>query len=192
MSHKSKTISIMKDNITRILHWGFACFIIVILGIGFYMTNTEYSPYLYQMHKSLGVFFSLLIGVRIYWRIRHPWKSTTLENKYERKVRSVTYRLFMLLFFFMPILGLMCSAFSGFGVHLFDIEIIPQNLNLEGKVKPFNSNFYEVSKFLHKLLAKIFAALILLHISGILKHHFINKNNTLIRMLNNKKKNQIL
>ena len=172
-----------KDNITRILHWGFACFVLVILGIGFYMTNTEYSPYLYQMHKSLGVIFSLLIGIRLYWRIRHPWKSSAVENKYERIVRGVAHWLLMLLFFVMPILGLMCSGFSGFGVYLFNMEIIPQNINLEGDVEPFNINFYEMGKLLHKLLAKIFAALIFLHIIAVLKHHFIDKDITLKRML---------
>lgn len=181
-----------KDNITRILHWGFACFILILLCIGFYMTNTEYSPFLYQMHKSLGVIFSMLIGIRFYWRIRHPWKSSALQNKKEKQARNIIHILLMLLFFVMPILGLMCSGYSGFGVYLFDIEFIPQNINLAGQVEPFNIDLYESGKFLHKLLAKIFAALILLHIAAVLKHHFINKENTLTNMLNIKKQNRNL
>ncbi len=176
-----------ENNITRFLHWGFAGFVFVILGIGFYMTNTEYSPYLYQMHKSFGVIFSLLIGVRFYWRIQHPWKSSAVESKYEGQIRDITHRLFMYLFFVMPILGLICSGFSGFGVCLFNLEIVPQNINFEGKVEPFNTDVYEMGKFLHKLLAKIFVTLIFLHIAAVLKHHFIDKDNTLISMLINKK-----
>lgn len=173
----------MKNNITRILHWGFACLLLVILGIGFYMTRTDFSPFLYQMHKSLGVIFCLLMGIRLYWQIRHPWKLAFLENKFERVIRNVTHWSLMILFFVMPLLGLMCSGFSGFGIHFINIEIIPENMNLEGAIVPFNSDLYEVSKFLHKLLAKLFIALIFLHIVAVLKHHFINKDSTLIKML---------
>ena len=176
----------MSDTITRILHWGFGCLLLVILSIGFYMTRTDFSAFLYQTHKSLGVIFSFLMGIRLYWQIRHPWKLTVLENKTERKVRGVTHWLLMFLFFVMPVLGLMCSGFSGFGVFLFDIELIPENFNLEGAVVPFNTTLYEAGKFLHKLLAKVFIVLIFLHVMAVLKHHFINKGTALMKMLGRK------
>ncbi|WP_420321371.1 cytochrome b [Flagellimonas sp.] len=175
----------MKDNITRILHWGFACLLLVILGIGFYMTRTEFSPFLYQMHKSLGVIFSLLIGIRLYWQIKHPWKLATLKNKYERTIRNVIHCGLMILFFVMPILGLMCSGFSGFGISLFNLEIVPENFNVDGTVEPINEVLYKTAKFFHKLLAKVFAVLIFMHVAAVLKHHFINKDGTLTKMLRN-------
>ena len=180
-------MKIKEDNITRILHWVFACFVLVMLGIGFYMANTEYSFNLYQRHKSLGIIFTAIIGVRIYWRFRHPWKSSPIGSKHEMLARDVAHNVLIVLLFVMPVMGLLSSGFSGHGLHLFDsIEIVPDNIDLEGNVLPFNADIYEIAKLLHKVFGYIFATLITLHIVAVLKHHFINKDGILIKMLKGK------
>lgn len=179
-------MKIKEDKISRILHWGFACFVIMMLGIGIYMKNTEYSLVLFQWHKSLGVIFSALIGIRIYWSIRHPWKSPFVGNKYETLARSSAHTLLLVSLIAMPVTGLLSSGYSGYSVHLFDLIIIPENINQAGEVEPFNATFYKIAKISHKVLAYSFTALILLHIAAVLKHHFINKDRTLLKMLNGK------
>ena len=174
------------NNITRILHWFFGGFVIVMLCLGVYMTKTEYSLTLYQWHKSLGVIFSLLIGLRLYWRFKHPWTSSPLENKYESLARRGIHSVLILLLFAMPVMGLLSSAYSGFSVHLFDLIIIPQNINASGEVEPFNENIYQFAKLSHRVLAYIFMGLIFMHLAAVFKHHFVNKDRTLINMLREK------
>lgn len=179
-------MSIKKDTITRILHWVFACFVIIMISLGFYMTNTEYSSNLYGWHKTLGVIFTMVIGIRLYWRIKHPWKSSTVLNKNDMTARSLIHCLLIILFLAMPLSGLLSSTYSGWGVHIFDIFIVPKNLNQIGEVTPINDFIYKTAKASHRILAYFFTALIFLHIIAVLKHHFINKDNTLINMLKNK------
>lgn len=172
-----------KNHITRMLHWSFAFFILLMLTLGFYMTNSEYNTGLYTWHKSLGVLFSLVIALRIYWSIKHPWQSSIKLNKHENFVRTNIHRFLIFLFILMPVTGLLSSAYSGWSVHFFDFTIIPKNINSLGKVAPFNRDIYKTVKFLHRIFAYSFTILISLHVLAVLKHHFINKDQTLLEML---------
>ena len=165
-------MKIKKDNITRTLHWFFACFVFVMLGIGIYMTKTEFSLPIYQWHKSLGVIFFLLIGIRLYRSIKHPWQSSFVGNKNEKLARSITHGLLLILLIAMPVTGLLNSGFSGWSVHLFDLIIIPVNINSAGEVEPFNASVYEAFKLIHRWLAYVFLTLIILHIGEVLKTSF--------------------
>ena len=178
-----------KDNITRILHWFFACFVLVMLGIGIYMTKTEFYLPTYQWHKSLGVIFFLLIWIRLYWSIKHPWQSSFVGNKNSRLARAVTHWLLLFMLIAMPVTGLLNSGFSGRSVHLFDLIIIPENFNSAGEAEPFNAYIYETFKLIHRWLAYIFLALIIVHIGVVLKHHFIDKDDVLKNMLKGKEEN---
>lgn len=68
--------------------------------------------------------------------------------------------------------------------HIYLIEKGVANINSAGEVEPFNADLYEMAKLSHKVSAYFFAALISLHIVAVLKHHFVDRDRTLIRMLN--------
>lgn len=168
--------------ITRILHWGFAAFVLVMLGLGIYMKNTEFSLTVYEWHKSLGVIFSMLIGIRLYWRIKNPWQSSAVGQKYEGLVFGM-HTLLLSLLIMVPLMGMINSAFSGYSLHLFDYIIVPKNFDAAGNIVAFNESIYKTAVYIHKLLAYTLTGLILLHVSAALKHHFINKDMTLTKML---------
>ena len=97
-------------------------------------------------------------------------------------VRSV-HALLLVLLMAMPLTGLLSSAFSGYGVHLFGWIIVPQNVDVLGETEAFNTEVYETEKWLHRMLAYLFSALVALHIMAALKHHFVDKDNSLCKML---------
>jgi len=173
-------------SVSQAIHWIFAFFLISMLSIGFYMKNTAYNPELYQLHKSLGVFFCLLVVYRFYWRIKHPWQSSALGTSKESIVHGIHFVLLTLMAL-MPITGFMISAFSGFGIHLFGVFIVPEYFDAAGKVIPFNDTIYQGAKMLHNVFAYSFVVLIITHGLSALKHHVIDKDNTLMRMLPNKR-----
>jgi len=175
-----------KESITRIIHWSLAMYSIVMLSIGFYMKNTRYNPELYQLHKSLGVLICLLIIGRLFWRSKHAWQSNALGTSKAPLVRFFHLALTTLMIL-MPVTGLMVSAFSGFGIHLFGTFIVPDFFDIEGKITPLNSYIYQLSKELHNIFAYTFSLLIISHILIALKHHYIDKDDTLIRMLSKKR-----
>lgn len=169
--------------ITQIVHWSFSVVILTMLSLGFFMKNTDYNPDLYQIHKVIGVCIFLLVFFRLYWRIKHPWPSSSKGTKYE-KPALIAHVLLMILMVLMPLTGFMVSAFSGFGIHIFGVFIVPEYLNSAGVVVPVHKFTYELAKVLHEIFAYTISSFIVMHIAAALKHHFINKDNTLIRMLN--------
>lgn len=152
------------------------------LSVGFYMKNSLYNPELYQLHKLFGIIFCFLIIYRLYWRIKYPWKSNALGSKSAQRVK-VVHTTLMALMVFMPITGFMISAFIGFGIHLFGVFIVPENVNTLGEIVSFNEIIYDASKELHNLFAYFLVVLIVLHAFAALKRHIIDKDDTLKRML---------
>jgi len=175
-----------KEEITRIIHWSFAIYLIAMLSIGFYMKNTSYNPEIYQLHKSFGVLIFVLVICRLVWRSKHVWQSSAVGTSKAPLVHFFHLALITLMIL-MPVTGLMVSAFSGFGIHLFGTFIVPEYFDFEGKITPFSPIIYQASKVLHNLFAYTFSLLITSHIIMALKHHYIDKDDTLTRMLPNKR-----
>ncbi|MDP2562660.1 cytochrome b [Psychrobium sp. 1_MG-2023] len=174
-----------RQQVNRFIHWLFACFIITMLSVGFYMKNTDYSATLYQLHKAFGVVFLSIISLRYYWRIKHPWSSVE-QGTGQSKIANRVHWLLLTLMGLMPITGFLLSALSGFGIHVLGLSIVPQNMDVAGNIVPFHEATYQLSKQLHSIFAYSFAGLISLHITAALKHHFIDKDATLSRMLSAK------
>jgi len=175
----------VEDKVTRAIHWSFACLLITMLSIGFYMKNTDYNADLYQLHKSIGVVLCLLIVFRLYWRFKHPWRSSVTGSKREPLVKALHLAL-ILLMVLMPVTGFMSSAFSGFGIHLFGVFIVAENFDAVEQIVPFNDVVYQSAKMLHNIFAYTFSVLIGGHVLAALKHHFIDKGNILNRMFSGK------
>jgi cytochrome b561 len=146
------------------------------------MKNNTYNPDLYQLHKSLGVLFYVLIAGRLVWRLKHPWQSSALGTSKEALVRYVHLALISLMIL-MPTTGFLVSSFSGFGIHLFGFFIVPEYFDAQGQISPPNDLIYNASKVLHNVFACSFVVIITLHVLAALKHHFIDKDDTLKRML---------
>jgi len=85
------------NTITRIIHWGFSLLLISMLCLGFYMKNTQYSPNLYQIHKSLGVLFCFLVIARLIWRLKHPWQSSSQGSNNAKLVKYMHLTLLILM-----------------------------------------------------------------------------------------------
>lgn len=160
-----------------------AFLVLTIIAMGFYMTHYE-NYALYHIHKSLAVLAALFIIFRLVWRSYHPWQSASLGKKEEAFVYMV-HRSLLLCLVLMPVTGLANSALGGFGLDLFEFSIVPKNIDSNGKIVAFNPMLSQLGRDFHSYLAYCFSALVMLHIGGALKNHFVSKNSTLIRMIKN-------
>jgi Cytochrome B561 len=166
---------------TRLIHWSMAVLIVGLLALGFYMANTH-SYGFYALHKSLGVLAILLLVLRLSWRVLHPWQSSAYGTPSEKWVKQVHLTLLTLLAF-MPLSGLCLSGFGGYGVEFFGVQLIPSQFDELGAAIPYHSGLAELGYIAHELVAYLFTALLVLHVLAALKHHFLDKDNTLKRML---------
>lgn len=161
-----------------VLHWLIAIGIFAMFALGWYMTGipkeTPDRAFYFNLHKSVGVTLLALILFRIYWRVTHtpPTLASTLKA-WEKKLAHAGHHSLYLLMILVPVSGLIMSAYSKFGVKWFGLPLIP---GLNDKV--IRDNFTEV----HEIVGWILLAVVVLHIVAGLKHHFIDKDETLTRM----------
>lgn len=164
------------------LHWTIALLIIGLILFGLLMTQ-EWVPNrfaIYQWHKSVGITVLVLSVMRLIWRLTHkpPTLPATMP-KWQHVASNATHWLFYGLMITMPLLGwAMVSASTLpiptvlFGlVQLPDMPGVPEADAVAGRFR-----------LLHEIGAKLFIALIFLHIGAALKHHFKDRDDVLRRM----------
>jgi cytochrome b561 len=162
------------------LHWLMALMIFGLLGLGFYMSDLPLSPQklkLYSWHKWAGVTVFLLTLVRLAWRATHqpplmPWQMSKLQQ-IAAHVGHVGLYLLMLA---IPLSGWLMSSAKGFQTVWFGVLPIPDLL-------PKNKELGDLLLSIHQGLNLLLVVLLLTHIAAALKHHFIDRDDVLIRML---------
>jgi cytochrome b561 len=173
------------SSITRALHWLIALIIITMLAVGFYMATFEVWS-LFPIHKAFGVLALLIILPRIAWRLRNGWP-TPVQNypTWEHKLALATHWILILGTLIMPISGFILSGAGGHGVDVFGLVIVPTNPDPANPhdVIPFNNTMADIGSATHEIVGYIMVITIVLHIAGALKHHIIDKDRTLLRML---------
>jgi len=181
-----KTKDEIYSRVAIILHWMIALLIISLLVFGTLMTNPE-TPnrfVLYQWHKTGGIMVLLLSVLRLIWRLTHKAPPLPQGMKsWERLAAKGSHTGFYVLMIGMPLLGWAMVSASPLGIptKLFGSipwPHIPFLANLEVK-EPIAKKLTQA----HHLGGKLMIGLIVLHIGAALKHHFVNKDNVLARML---------
>lgn len=170
--------------LTIALHWVIALTIIAMLGIGFYMSINEYYP-LYNWHKSIGVAIFAVILVRVWWRIKNGWPvPVRIYPTLEHRLAQVTHWVLIVGTVLMPISGMMYSGLGGYGIKVFGWVMVAGNKNsVTGQTEPIHSGLSALGQGVHEWLGYILVVTILLHLTGALKHHWFDKDRTLLRML---------
>jgi len=173
------------------LHWLIALAIVTLLVAGWWMTDAIHHPEtkatafkVYQLHKSLGLTVLVLSVLRLIWRLVNP--PPPLPDgmtRFERIAAHATHGLFYALIIAIPLAGWAMVSASPFGLPtivfgLFEWPHIPVLAGLEDK-RPVEAVFRNA----HEIMAYGLAALLVLHVGAALKHHFVNRDDVLTRML---------
>jgi cytochrome b561 len=164
----------------KVLHWLMALLIIGLFALGQYMSDLSMSPrklQLYSWHKWVGVTVFFLLLVRVGWRITHrPPALPEQMSKLQRIASNVGHAALYLLMLAIPISGWLMSSAKGYQTVWFGVLPIP---DLLGKDKQLGDALAELHGALNGLLMFIVA----IHVLAALKHHFIDRDNILRRML---------
>lgn len=169
--------------IARWLHWSIALLLVLLFTLGWYMTGLDYYDPWYKdsfdLHRGVGVITTLLILVRIFWALLniHPVHHATMK-RWERMTADMVHRLLYLLMLGLPLSGYLISTARGAGIDFFGLFELPALLP-----QAVDDAREEWSGKVHYLLAFGGAWLVLAHGAAALKHHFIDRDDTLKRML---------
>ena len=165
--------------ISRANHWISAFVFIGLIALGIYMHELEDSPekfQLYDLHKSLGVGLFLLMILRLMWLKVNPNPAQLSKNKFENVLGHAVKGILYLAMIMLPISGWLMSNSAGYDVSFFSLFTLP---NLVGE----NETIHEIAEAIHGTMGPLMIIVILLHVAGALKHHFVYKDETLLRML---------
>ena len=166
----------------KALHWLMAILLFGLLALGFYMHDLPLSPEklkLYSWHKWAGVTAFLLVWLRLFWRVtRRPPALPGSMPKAMQLAAHAGHLLLYVLMIAIPLSGWLMSSAKGFQTVWFGVLPIP---DLIGKHKETG----DLLQTLHMGLNLLFVGVIAGHIGAALKHHFIDKDDILKRMLPN-------
>ncbi|WP_419903701.1 cytochrome b [Kiloniella sp.] len=166
--------------VTKFLHWFTAILIIGHIPFGWWMGTLPVSlekVWHYNLHKSLGIVILVLVLLRILWRYISPPPPppNTVKNIEKIAAHTVQYGLYAALVA-QPVVGIIHSWASGYPIVFFNSYTIPNLISSNKTIADWLSTT-------HFLLGWGIAALIVVHISAALKHHYLDKDLILVRML---------
>jgi cytochrome b561 len=161
------------------LHWVMALAIFALFGLGLWMRTLDYYDAWYNrapdLHKSAGMLLLFLLVARLLWRLvnMHP---ALLGRVWERIAALVVHRAQYVLMLIVMLTGYLIPTAEGKGVSVFGWFVVPALFE-------FDKHQADVIGFVHKYSAWALVVLAVLHGAAALKHHFVDRDATLTRML---------
>lgn len=172
--------------ITKAFHWMTVLLIFTVIPLGIIARDLPYETSeqlvhkatLFTLHKSIGIAIFFVALARIIWAITQPRPGLlNAGNRPEATLAATIHWLLYGSLLLVPLAGWIHHAAStGFAPIWWPFS---QSLPFV----PKNETLAAIFAGLHKVLGRVLAISILLHIAGALKHHFIDKDATLRRML---------
>ena len=171
-------------SVAIVLHWLLALAIGVMFGVGLYMADLPISPLklkLTNYHKWAGICFLALSALRLLWRLTHrpPALSHAIQKAmppWQTYAYHATHYAMYALFLIVPLVGWAYSSAAGFPIVLFGVIPLPDFMAVD-------KEFAKQIKELHEISAFALVGLAGLHIAAAIKHHFVDKDGLINRML---------
>ena len=163
----------------KLLHWLGALLILLLLGHGWWMTHLAPRPDRlanYAGHAALGYDFLAILVLRLLWRWANqvPPLPVGLEP-WERAAAHLGHFGLYVLMFATTLTG---WAMAGTGRTPFDQDVLSIHVPLFVRDRALHGPLEDT----HKYLAYALALLVVAHIVGALRHHFVKHNTVLRRM----------
>lgn len=164
-----------------ILHWLVAMGLLGMIACGIWLAYLESGPdktaYV-QIHKSFGVLVGAAAMHRIAWRIKAGVPAhTNAHNRWERLAAHYVQLCLLCFSLALPLSGIAKSITYARPVQVFGYPLIPK------LIAEKNTALNELATLSHSVFAWCLSGLIALHIAGALKHHLIDRDDTLRRMM---------
>lgn len=174
--------------VARLFHWVMAGLILFMLGLGVYMTKfvpdlmAQFT--LIQLHKSWGFVVFCLALARVVWRLsnRTSPNDPLGTPRWQRIAAKATHGLLYVLILVMPLSGWVMSAASPTQDLLNIQNMVFGTFAMPDPWVPGVAWISDAAQAVHTYAAILLAGLLALHVGAALKHHFIDRDNTLLRM----------
>jgi cytochrome b561 len=162
------------------LHWLVAVAVVVTFPLGVYMADLPQSvrrAELAVVHRWIGVTVFALMGARLLWRLGHrPPPLPAALPAWQRRAAALAHGGLYALLLAIPLSGWLYSSAAGVPTVYFDLWRLP---DLVGE----NEALAAALKLAHQSLNFALLALVVAHVAAAVKHHFVDRDGLLARML---------
>lgn len=171
--------------IARLLHWGIAALILLLMIVGMIMGEMENSPekfMVYTYHKSFGLLALALVICRIVWRLadpRPPLPATT--PKAQVLLAELVHWALYGLMIAVPFSGYAAHSLRGFPLNLFGVDGLAVPSLITAAPEAAQELAHDAGE-VHETLAFLLIAVVLLHAAAAIAHHVVKKDPILARM----------
>ncbi len=164
---------------TIALHWllGFAMIGLLVFGLVLEeMERGEFKTALMWWHKGLGVALLAFALARLGWRMANGMPTPVGHvPAWQERAAAATHWFLLAGTLFMPVSGIMLSLGNGRAIDVLGLFTIPAGAK--------NELLHEIGEAIHGAGGKLLLIAIALHVAGALKHHVVDRDRTLARML---------
>ncbi|MDO3720445.1 cytochrome b [Marinobacter sp. chi1] len=167
--------------VSILLHWLVAVAVFALFGLGLWMVDLNYYHEWYKtgpdIHRSVGILLFGLMIFRVLWRVvnRGPGPLPG-QAKWEVRLAHGVHGVLYLLLFIAFVSGYLITTADGSSIHVFDWFTVP---SVTGQVKGLE----EVAGDIHYWTTWAIVVLAGLHAAAAFKHHLIDRDDTLRRMV---------
>ena len=164
------------------LHWLIALLIAALIVIGWRMVHGGLSAAetfdAYQLHKSLGFLALALTVARLAARMSFASPPEPEAPRWERRLASFTQGALIVLTIGAGLSGWLVVSASPLPIptRFFNLFVIPN-------IARPDAALFCLAALAHEVAAWTIAGLVALHAAGALKHHFVDRDDVLKRML---------
>ena len=161
------------------LHWLTALLIVAGFTLGLSMVGLPLSRekvQWYAWHKWIGITVWLLTCGRLAWRWTHSAPPMELMPRWQQRAAIITHALMYALLVVIPLSGWLYSSATGVQVVYLSLLPLPD-------LVPKDKAMADVLRSVHVTLNFTLLALVCIHVAAALKHHFVDRDAVLTRML---------
>jgi len=168
------------------LHWAIAALLVFEVALGLNMEEARGTAkfVVFQLHKSVGITIFLLVLLRIVWRFhrRPPLLNVT---GWERALALTVHGAFYVLLLALPLSGWLIVSTSKIAMPtlLYGTVPWPHLPGFASMAEGARDAWLEAGEFVHFNLVNLLYLLVALHLAGALKHHLIDRDGGLTRMV---------
>lgn len=163
------------------LHWLMAPAIIGLFALGWWMRQLSYYDPWYrqgpELHKGIGIILLCLLLARLAWKLLNPSPAAEAGTpRWQAALARLAHGAIYLLLLSIMLSGYLISTADGRPIDVFGLFEVPATIRgIEGQE--------DIAGDVHEILAWSLMALVALHALAALKHHFIDRDATLRKML---------
>lgn len=160
----------------RVLHWLTAALVLFQVPAGLLIVRFELGV-IYNLHKSVGVVILALVLVRLPWRLAHPAPPLPADIAPLQRLGAHTMHWMLYTFLVIqPILGWIATSAYPAPVPFFGLLELP---HIWWEDRALSDQLFAV----HRWLGIAMGVLLVGHIGAALYHHFVRRDQVLLRMV---------